>query len=519
MYVILVNDDNTLTASKKERVMQREKLFNKLWFLVYPTYNDYEMDKCTVLMEYVLPISREYKTEILELSNEGYEEYLKYVLPFDTKITSEHGKVELQLSFIFTDLNENGESIQRVRKTSTTSIEIVPIAAWSDIVPDESLTAIDQRIIKVDSQIKQLIDAEEALYDTKADNLKYDSDDNTLQLLAGESEIGDKVTLKSSASSADGGETKVVDFNDVFKSGVEVNGVSYNTVSEAIANSVSGSTITMVSDVNENIEIPVGKVITIDLNGNKITNSNNSHTIVNKGVLIISDSGSGEIGTIDNVNNKCAAISNEQGATCTILAGNIARSKETGVDKEHSGGNSYYAILNHGKMTIGSLGGDNSRISIVFNGHYSSLIDNGWYDGNKNTAKTNAELTICGGSFSGGVNTIKNDDWGVLNIYDGEFKNVTQHALMNWNVATVYGGEFESISDSSVFDGYLNDTMDKGELNIYGGSFNGASGSPAILTNESNVKISINGGTFSEDVSQYLSSGMKQDENGKVIPM
>ena len=85
------------------------------------------------------------------------------------------------------------------------------------IAPDESLTAIDQRIIKGDAQIKQLIDAEELVCDTKADNIKYDSDKNTLQLLSGENEIGDVVTLRSNGSSVDGGETRVVDFDDAIK--------------------------------------------------------------------------------------------------------------------------------------------------------------------------------------------------------------------------------------------------------------------------------------------------------------
>lgn len=209
-YVILVNEDNTLTASKKERIMQRSKLFNNLWFLAEPTYNGYDMSTCTVVMEYILPISKKYHSDILELSEEGYQEYLKYVVPIDSKLTAETGEVELQLTFIYSDLDENGESVQRVRKTSTAKLNIVPISAWSDIIPDSALGALDQRIIKMDAQIKELLDLGDAYDAAKADNLAYDADKQTLQLLSGVNKIGDEVSLNVDGGS-DG--TTAVDFS------------------------------------------------------------------------------------------------------------------------------------------------------------------------------------------------------------------------------------------------------------------------------------------------------------------
>ena len=38
MYTILVNDDNTLVTSVRERIMQHSKLMNSLRFLVNPKY-------------------------------------------------------------------------------------------------------------------------------------------------------------------------------------------------------------------------------------------------------------------------------------------------------------------------------------------------------------------------------------------------------------------------------------------------------------------------------------------------
>ncbi len=211
-YVILVNEDNTLTASKKERIMQRSKLFNNLWFLAEPTYNGYDISACTVVMEYILPISKKYYSDILELSEQGYQEYLKYVVPIDSKLTAEAGEVELQLTFIYSDLDENGESVQRVRKTSTAKLNIIPISAWSDIVPDSALGALDQRIIKMDAQIKELLNLGDAYDAAKADNIAYDADKQTLQLLSGVNKIGDEVSLNVDGG-ADG--TTAIDFSDL----------------------------------------------------------------------------------------------------------------------------------------------------------------------------------------------------------------------------------------------------------------------------------------------------------------
>lgn len=196
MFVILVNSDNTLMPSKRERIMQRENLVNKLWILVAPEYNGYDMSKFTVMLEYVLPCSKVYRTEILELSDEMYEGHLKYTLPFSTMLTSESGEIEVQLTFANVDLDENGNDIQQVRKTSSCKIVITPISKWADIVPDKALSGLDQRLIITNAQIKALNDLANTLETNQVDNLEYNSLDDTLQLTSNGNIVGDKVLVK-----------------------------------------------------------------------------------------------------------------------------------------------------------------------------------------------------------------------------------------------------------------------------------------------------------------------------------
>jgi len=212
-YTIIVCDDNSLYGSHKEKIMQKEKLFNKLWFLVAPHYNGFDMSQCTVTMRYTTPISKEMKTEILVLSDEKYEEYLKYILPIDTCFTKEYGDIELNLTFTMLETDNDSNIIQRVRKTDNHILTITKLPDWDAFVPDSALAAIDQKILKTDAQIRALAELANSLENNvnMVDNLVYDESKDTLQLMAGDKGIGDKVSVRDMLENG----VPVVDFNSV----------------------------------------------------------------------------------------------------------------------------------------------------------------------------------------------------------------------------------------------------------------------------------------------------------------
>ena len=197
MYTILVKDNNELVTTVKERIMQRSKLVDNLHFLVDQTYKNVDMSDFVVTMEYILPISREYKIETLVKSDELYKEKIEYTLPFDTCLTKEHGKIEVQLTFTKVAMDADGNVVQQVRKTSPTSITIVPIAAWSNMIADSDLTALDQRIIMTQAMVEAANETLAAIEMSKADNIVYDKDTNVLQLTANGNPIGDKIVLNT----------------------------------------------------------------------------------------------------------------------------------------------------------------------------------------------------------------------------------------------------------------------------------------------------------------------------------
>lgn len=197
-YIFLLENDNEIIASRREVLMQRSKLVDEIWFLVNPNYKtcDNDMSIFNVVLEYILPVSKSYHSLELVKDNEGYKEYLKYVVPLDSNLSSEAGDIQLQLSFIYVGLDADGNGVQKVRKTQPAKLHITPIAAWGDIIPDSALSSIDQRIIKTQAQLKELGYYAEILGENQVDNLVYNSNSESLQLMAGNKEVGNKVSVR-----------------------------------------------------------------------------------------------------------------------------------------------------------------------------------------------------------------------------------------------------------------------------------------------------------------------------------
>lgn len=309
------------------------------------------------------------------------------------------------------------------------------------------------------------------------------------------------------------------------------------------------TTIKLAADITGDVVVPEKANITIDLNGKKITNSV-GHTIMNNGTLTIK----GE-GTVDNITHGKAALYNK--GTVTLNGGTFDRTQENGRSDSSSGGNSYYTIKNVGNMTINegvnvlTANGNNQL------GRFSSLVSNGYFDADdfkNNKGVDSPTLTINNGTFSGGLNTIKNDDRAKLTINDGTFENFYQATVQNHNIATINGGTYKAASDASsteketygVYNCGCDANIDLGTLtvtggifegadyaiadvsrqpagvNISGGSFSGAKGAIVKGTNSnaiSNAIISISGGVFDSNVQAYAANGYKaiKTTDGKYV--
>lgn len=195
MYTILVKDNNEMIPSTTERIMQRSSGVNTIRFLVSPTYNDIDISECTVLLEYALPITKEPKSTILIASEELYKDNLEYLFPLTIDHTKEPGKLEIHLSFFRTDMTADGAVTSCVRKTEPVFVEIIPVTAWSNMIPDSEFAAIDQRILKLSALANQLNDTQETIANNKADNIKLDMDNKNLYLTNDGKQLGNPISL------------------------------------------------------------------------------------------------------------------------------------------------------------------------------------------------------------------------------------------------------------------------------------------------------------------------------------
>ena len=341
----------------------------------------------------------------------------------------------------------------------------------------------------------------------------------------------------------------------------KIGDTEYTTLQEAIGAASDGknTVVVLLKNLTESITVAKEKSITLDLSGYTLTNEAGKHTITNYGDLTITSNG-----VVDNVSHARAALYNAPGAVATLNGGTFDRSYEAGQNADNNGGNSYYTIKNFGEMVVNSgvtVQQDGTRNNGT-NGKYSSLFANGWQNvstagqqGKEPAHTKDAVLTINGGTFIGGLNTVKNDDCGVMTINGGEFKNFAQACVQNHNELTITNGNFDgselkaaSRTVSVIYNCGCGADNDKGMLSISGGTFIGGeertyvicdvstvneaytdisggtftTGSATMIGKNNSAKVAISGGTFKDaegktvDVSAYLVAGKQQNSDGSV---
>lgn len=275
---------------------------------------------------------------------------------------------------------------------------------------------------------------------------------------------------------------------------MSVDGVKYDTASEAINAVPDGGTVKMSGGLGVGEVINVDKKLTLDMNSAVIVD--NEKTPVNVGVngnLTLTGNGSVEC----NKHGKPAINNN---GNLIIENGSYTRS----VDEKN---NSYYTMVNHGNIVINDGIFQAPRV-------ISSMIDNGYYDYNTDYKAGEMaeypELTVNGGTFINAFYVIKNDDNGKLYINNGNFYGTI---FNNGYEMVVKGGNFK-VTDGTYNIGMrkLNDVMNSGKLLIEGGTFysngevnfkhNGGGEEPEVV---------IKGGKFSAVVPEkYIAEGYEQ---------
>ena len=234
---------------------------------------------------------------------------------------------------------------------------------------------------------------------------------------------------------------------------------AFNTLQAAIDAAQDGETVTLLADATEDATISAGKNITLDLGGKTLTNTNTG-----KATLTIA-----------------------KGATAAVKNGNVI------------GGTSFYTIQNNGTATL-------EDVTATAGNNDSSMIDN------------YGTLTITSGTYTGGLDTVKNEPNAKLTITGGTFTLTKGNSkgftgvVFNYGDLTISGGEFIQSDKSAPYGQAQVVHTDKSgnaapSTVISGGTFKNLCSKDTAWTvretNAANGATQVSGGAFNKSVKDY----------------
>ena len=198
MYTFLICQDNSIVATSKERIMEKSNLVDKLQFIVEKEYNGFDMRDFQLVIEAFLPITHEIQVETLELADDNYKGlYYMYQLPLLTGVTKEAGDVQFSLSFIKSDLDDEGKLLNYVRRIETGVFKVLPVESWF-AVPDSALTELTQLYLQNQQNIMALRDVANTLTNT-APNKIIINNNTDIRLAHDNTIVGDGIDISTLA--------------------------------------------------------------------------------------------------------------------------------------------------------------------------------------------------------------------------------------------------------------------------------------------------------------------------------
>ncbi len=254
--------------------------------------------------------------------------------------------------------------------------------------------------------------------------------------------------------------------------------------------------VLMNSITTNNFVIPEDKDVTLDLNGRTVTNAE-SHTILNKGHLTLTDSSADKSGQIISLKGNTAALRNGDNAVCVVEGGTISR--------DGASGNTWHVVENFGKMTF------NGGKVVLKNGN-GFAITNGWNYFDPGASTTHAVMEINALELDTDSSGIKNCRYGDLTVNDVTVKSTGYWALSNdyLGTAVINGGALTSTSFKAVSNGAA--------MTVNGGTFDGTQG---FFVQSYATSTVLNGGTFTnmnvDALSSYVGAGHTAQQSGTSV--
>lgn len=184
MYTLKINDDNTVTTTVKETLIERSNYVDKIQIVTSKLYREQiDMSDATLYMKYKLPVSNKIKLTQLTINDLEYEtNYIQYLIPVDAALTAEAGDIEVSFTFLKLVANDDGTYTSYVRKTTSGVVHITPLVQFDKYEPSELFTEIDQRLLVMEGLIKDLDAQNKATYEGMVQDIHINTEDRKLIL-------------------------------------------------------------------------------------------------------------------------------------------------------------------------------------------------------------------------------------------------------------------------------------------------------------------------------------------------
>lgn len=184
MYTLKISDDNTVTTTVKETLIERSNYVDRIQIVTNKLYREQiDMSDTTVYMKYKLPVSNKIKMTQLTVNNLEYEtNYIQYLIPVDAGLTAEAGDIEVSFTFLKLVANDDGTHTSYIRKTTSGVIHITPLTQFDKYEPSEMFTEIDQRLLAIEGYIKDLDALNKVTYENAVKDIRLDTEKRKVTL-------------------------------------------------------------------------------------------------------------------------------------------------------------------------------------------------------------------------------------------------------------------------------------------------------------------------------------------------
>lgn len=173
MITILVNNQNQMIVTTSELIMQHSQNVHIIQIFVPEEYNNFNMKDFSAYIEIVPPNQRYRQLYLQPTEISRKEGHVQYDIEIPSEFTMFAGDMSMQMTFTKVDDNTYKTYI---RHTTSCTLKVEPIEKWSELITDDALSDLDQRIVKIEQGIKVTSDLVDALNSSKADNHRINED-------------------------------------------------------------------------------------------------------------------------------------------------------------------------------------------------------------------------------------------------------------------------------------------------------------------------------------------------------